>query len=131
MLAIEALVPVGGLFFATAGVLRVVCYACKRHGQLVPRLASEGSPATPKPSILVLGYLIVLLVALLAPLALKVIKSVLLFDMTESPRDTVLALVDIGLSFSAVPFVCSFLGNELPQMWKSVTDLPSLAGPDT
>ncbi|CAB1099339.1 unnamed protein product [Ectocarpus sp. CCAP 1310/34] len=124
--ASDAGIPAGGgMFLASVFFLRMIIYACHRHGQLLPRPTSDPSATTDECSILALGHLIVLLVALIAPLAIEAIESVLLFSMTESPEDIVLAIIDVGLSFGAIPFVCSFLGNELPEMWKSVTSYHS------
>ena len=114
--------PVGGLFMASGGVVRIVCYAWQRHGQLVPKTPSESSTAMPQScSFLALGHLIVLLVLLLVPLTLEAVESVLLFSKSGGPQDVVLAVIDVFLAFGAMPFVCSFLGTELPYLWESVT----------
>lgn len=118
---VNVAIPGSALFFSITAMAKILCHVNEHHGEFRPKREREEGTQAPDPSIYGLGHLILLLIALFAPVVLEAAESVVNATQEEKePLEILQAIITAALAFGAIPFVCSFLCEELPAMWNSV-----------
>lgn len=115
-----SVVPITAAFGSSMAVGRVLLHANEQHA--TPRSPTEyGSSAQEGTChwLLALGHLMLTVFALLAPVVLEIIESVLLISESNSAESFMLAGLDLVLVIFSLPFIVSFICHILPSMWQS------------